>query len=345
MSGGVYYYRDDTLNQNAGGEPSTKPVAGVSIDLTGFATGHTTSDSAGAYSFGNLFGGVTVTPASLWGGARATNLPGVIGSLDASAIARAAVQLILLTTNQRTAGDVTGDSTISAFDASYVARFAAQLVSHFPVAETTGSDWKFVPISYVFPAIGQPETGKDFLAILYGDVTGNWSGPQLARGFPMAAKLESSPETLAPDQALVDQFKHGAAPAVERLNPGAPAGLWMADWPAPLRAGERREVTINLDDADGILGLDLSLTYDASKISIVGAQASGIGSQFFLAQSNQKGTYRIAGYGLTSLSGSGSVLTVTVEALQNLGRDIPIRISGVANEGGIALEVRGKGKR
>ena len=40
-----------------------------------------------------------------------------------------------------------------------------------------------------------------------------------------------------------------------------------------------------------------------------------------------------------------SILTVTVQALQNLGRDVPLRIDGVANEGGIPLEVKGKGKR
>ena len=37
----------------------------------------------------------------------------------------------------------------------------------------------------------------------------------------------------------------------------------------PLPAGKRRDLTIDLGNAEGILGLDLSLRYDPSRVAIV----------------------------------------------------------------------------
>ncbi len=56
------------------------------------------------------------------------------------------------------------------------------------------------------------------------------------------------------------------------------------------------------------------------------------------------GTCRIAANGIEPLSGSGALLTVTIEALGNTGNEPPLSVSGEAIEGGIPLRVRGRGQ-
>ena len=337
VAGNVFYYRDDLANGGSGGEPSTKPVSDVGIDLTGFATRAHHQRRGGRVWVPNLFGNVTVTPSDLWGGARATTKPSVIGALDASAIARAAVLLITLTTNQHTAGDVTGDSTVSAFDASYVARFAALLVDHFPVATSQGSDWAFAPLAFTYPPITASQAGQNFSAILYGDVTGNWAGPQPT--FASSSSAAKSDE-LAAENELSALINNRPAVQATRSRNAGPAVLSANEGLGVLKGGERRQITIDLQNADGILGLDLSLGYDPSRIRIVDVQGAGLGSSFIWAKAGHEGTYKIAGYGIDPLSGSGPVVTVTVEALRNAGGPGLLSVQASANEGTIPVEVR-----
>jgi hypothetical protein len=181
----VYYYRDDN---GSGSEPSLKVVPNVGIDRTQDATADATTDGGGSYAFAGVAGDVTVTTLPKYGTPRASDHNDGISSFDASVIGRAAAQLLTLSPNQIIAGDVTGDGTISAFDASLVGRFSAGLIDHFDVATANGSDWAFLrcdayafpgapgcgPPAHAFTPIAQAESGRNFFAILYGDVTGNW---------------------------------------------------------------------------------------------------------------------------------------------------------------------------
>jgi hypothetical protein len=111
-----------------------------------------------------------------------------------------------------------------------------------------------------------------------------------------------------------------------------------------MRGGERRQLTIDLRDADGILGLDLALTYDPSRIAIVDVTPSGIASGYAVAFAGARGTTRITAYGVLPLSGSGPILTVTIKTLKGGGRDVPVAIEGSANEGAIPIRVRIRGQ-
>jgi hypothetical protein len=352
VSGTVYYYRNNL--PGSGTEPTLKPVPNVGIDGNGDAAADATTGSDGAYVVGNLAGNTRVAPLAKLGGPRAADHNGAITSLDASAIARSAVGLITLSPNQRVAGDVTGNGTVGATDASQVARFAIGMVNHFDVAATTGSDWKFLrcdnyaypgdpgcggPV-YDFTPLMQAETGRNFYAVLYGDVTGNW---QAASGSTSPADLGgTSPEeqaAIVADQRLAQQFTPEVVRRAATARVSPQAGLSIGGWATPLKAGERRQVTLDLANADGILGLDLVLKYDASRIRIVGVRTAGIGAGQNLAQADIAGTLRIAAYGVLPLAGSGPVLTVTVEALKTVGRQAPLTVSGQANEGTIPLAV------
>jgi len=297
---------------------------------------------------------VTLTTLNRFGSPRAADHNGAITSLDAARVAMASVGRDPLSANQFVAADVTGNGTLSALDASYVARFSVALVHHFPVAVTTGSDWKFLKCDPYgppeAPGCGAPvygltlsgaESGKNFHALLYGDVTGDWApaGSQLLMGGGTSAEELAA---VARDRELASRLKqHGFPLSAERPAGMGPAVLSLGGW-KPLRAGERLVLTVDLRNAEGILGLDLALRYDPSRLSIVGVEPAGIGSDLNLARSDEAGEYRIAAYGLTPLSGSGAVLTVTVEALRNTGSGDAPSIGGMANEGSIPLTTNGR---
>lgn len=83
------------------------------------------------------------------------------------------------------ASDVSGNGSISAFDASYILRYVVGLITEFPI----GDDWTFVPTSYAidhtnwhaapnylsYTPLNSNQTDQDFEGIIYGDVSGNWS--------------------------------------------------------------------------------------------------------------------------------------------------------------------------
>jgi len=354
VSGAVHYYRDDTGNGGLGLEPSAKPVPNVGVDGSQDAIADATTDGAGAYALGGLSGNVTVATVAKYGSPRASDHNGAVSSFDASVVARAGALLVTLTPNQHIAADVTGDGTVGAFDASFVARFAAGLIDHFGVATTTGSDWAFFRCdayafpgdpgcgspSYAFTPISQAEAGKDFYAILYGDVTGNWQpAAQFASMAERTARSIDAVDTIAVDTTLAAR-SNATEPKVVRSPASPPADVSIDRITTPLRRGEQRPLTIRLDNADGILGLDLSLRYDATRIRIVGVQPTGIATGWGLAHSDRQGIHRITTYGVQPLVGSGAAVVVTVEGIADSGGVAPIQIDAVANEGTIPVRIK-----
>lgn len=115
-----------------------------------------------------------------------------VGALDAVMAGRAD-----LDTYQKIACDVNGDGACDATDGTLINQFSINKIKRFPVAEKCGSDWAFIPVykntqlAQLTPPVpgcpfdrvtlactpGQEVTavGVDFLGIVYGDITGNWS--------------------------------------------------------------------------------------------------------------------------------------------------------------------------
>jgi hypothetical protein len=315
-----------------------------------------TTDGTGSYSIGNLSGHVQLAPLAKYGTPRASDHNGAISSLDASLISRTVVGAASMSPNQRLAGDVTGNGTISGLDASEVARFAVGLVDHFDVGTATGSDWKFLRCdAYAYPGnpgctaalydynpITGPVSGQNFYAILYGEVTGNW---QPAGAFAAAAttRVNTSLEEQAAvkaDLIAAEKFRLNPPAKIVRSAGAAPAELSLTGSTAPLKAGETRTYTINLSNADGILALDLSLRYDPTQISVVSVSGTGIGSALNVAHGDVNGRHLVSAYGVLPLSGSGSALTITIKAVKTVGAQLPMTITGTANEGKVPLQVK-----
>jgi hypothetical protein len=182
IGGRILYYRGDRL------------VAGASVLLHGTPEGVDVSDAGGNYSFTDLANSTwQVAPA------KSGDLGGGVSALDAAYILQVLVGKRSFDGYQNLACDVSGNGALSALDASRILQFLVGKISRFPIADTCGSDWAFVPVpapaanqSLIQPVIstgtcqsgaiefdplsGQA-AGQDFVAVLFGDCTGNWQPP------------------------------------------------------------------------------------------------------------------------------------------------------------------------
>jgi hypothetical protein len=170
------------------------PVPGVDVALINATPATSTTDESGAFGFTSTPPGmVTLRPA------KQDDFNAAITALDAAFVLQFVADLRMLNADQRLAADVTGDGTISALDATRILQFQVGSLTRFRVADNCQSDFVFRPDpapaagqTLVQPLIGgdqcmpgaidysalfPPVANQDFVAILFGDVTGNWTPP------------------------------------------------------------------------------------------------------------------------------------------------------------------------
>jgi membrane protein required for beta-lactamase induction len=126
---------------------------------------------------------------------------------------------------------------------------------------------------------------------------------------------------------------------VPRPAAAGPVGLALDASTGRLARGERRQVLVLIEDADGVEALDLRLSYPGARLAIVGVQPVGIGAGMASAWNDTGGQLRLGLYGVEPLAGSGSLVAITVEARRGLSRLPPLRIEGSANEGTIPVQL------
>ncbi|MBP7148345.1 MAG: DNRLRE domain-containing protein [Acidobacteria bacterium] len=345
VGGTIRYYRE-----SAGSEPSSKPTPNVQVDTTSpWGTGNDLTDTAGLYSIGSLAGHVQTSTAPKLADPRPADEKNAITSYDAALIARHAVASTF-SSNQVIAGDVSGNGPATAYDAALVSQFAASMIQHFLVATARGSDWRFLrcdvydsatqhnctdPLFDHNPLVGNPT--DNFYAILYGDASGNWAAPA---GFAAGGGPEA--EAAARDRQLAAAL--AGTPIVSRPATAGAAVLRVTGWEGPLVVGQQRELTVWIDNADGIIGLDYGLTFDPRLLAVTGAKSGALASGFSVASNFQGGSGRIAQYGPVPLTGSGPVLVLTVE-VKALGAPDALGFSAQANEGEVPLVLGQPGRR
>jgi len=149
---------------NATGTPTPRFVSGVLLSAVGSPNVSATSSAAGTYTLGGFgSGSYTVTPSK-------TDDANGISSFDAGLIARHAAGIDPLKGNQLVVADVSGNGTISSFDAGQIARYTAGLNGF-----GSSGNWIFIPANRFYPSVTSTLTGEDFIALLMGDVSGNWT--------------------------------------------------------------------------------------------------------------------------------------------------------------------------
>ena len=170
----------------------SQPVPNVTVAASGAGQVSAVTDGNGAYTAAPL-------PAGEW-----TLTPRKVGDVNAGLSTLDAVHILQHVANMRPFGpaqdlacDVTGNGTCSTLDATLVLQLKASLIETLPAADLCQSDWLFLPQPgpAPFQSLTQPllngascrmgainydplvgsATGQSFIAVLIGDVTGNWT--------------------------------------------------------------------------------------------------------------------------------------------------------------------------
>ncbi len=121
---------------------------------------------------------------------------GAVSALDAVWALQATLGSRTLNALQSKACDVSGNGSVSAYDASQILRWLVGDFDRFAVAEACDSDWVFAPVSggsaaaisggtcepalLTFPTLSSNVTDGDFRATLFGDCTLNGVSPRAA---------------------------------------------------------------------------------------------------------------------------------------------------------------------
>jgi hypothetical protein len=145
--------------------PSLPPVPGVTLTLSGDASGSTSSDGSGNYTLSSIpsGGNYTVTPT------KAALAPGSAGitTVDVVAIQRHFLNLgTPLSGCRLAAADVNGSSGIDTVDVIATQRFFLSLSTGI----ANVGKYQFNPVNRSYPAVVTDQTGQNYDALVFGDV-------------------------------------------------------------------------------------------------------------------------------------------------------------------------------
>jgi uncharacterized protein YkwD len=183
------------------------PQSDVQATAPGFALS-VASDSAGQYVLTDVpAAGALVSPAG--GGALGT----AVSALDATYALQLVAGLRSFSPQQSLACDVTGNGSVTAFDATLLLQRAVGLIDDFPVTTSCGSAWAFIPTAppvagqtliqplpgaasctpgaIAYQTLAGSRDSQDFAAVVFGDCTGNWRPPGTA-----ASSVRRAPEAV-----------------------------------------------------------------------------------------------------------------------------------------------------
>ncbi len=281
---------------------SMMPGALVALD-GGWSDSQTTTGS-GTYSFAGLTQTTWTVSASRNGGTS-----GAVSPLDASWALQSAIGSRLLSPTAALACDVSGNGSVSAFDASRILQHLVGQMPTFTVAEACGSDWLFVPEgpgasapvissgtcqpgSFGYSPLSTPVGGANFVAAAFGDCTLN--GAAAAQG----------------------------AAAISGLFSDAPIVVV-----GPQRRSRRKylRIPISVSGTDAVSSLDLNLRYDGEALRLRRVRkASGVTALVRGAEPSPDGTRVVLAAGTPIPSGNRPLLYLIFERLQRRSARIEV---------------------
>ena len=298
LSGKVTYW-----NEPAG----PNPVPGVKMNAVGASTFFSNTIADGTYSLSGFLGGsYTVTPSKTTAHVPST----VISGVDASLIAQHVVGSSIMTNaDQLAVADVSGNGSITSFDASMIARYAVLL----PNTGLTGN-WVFVPNDRTYSSVYVDTPNENYVARLMGDVSGNWTAALSPRPAPRPLDGE---KPLTINAASVN---------------GAP--------------GTAVTVPVSIRDTTGrgIMSYQFDLRYDPAVLEPAANTADLAGTisdgYFATVNSTERGLLKVIAFGPNALSGAGHLLNLKFNVIGDVNETSDLTWESFnINEGGINFEV------
>jgi hypothetical protein len=291
---------------NAIGAP-TPPrfVSNVLVSAAGSTPISTITGSGGAYTLTGFGSGSYMVTPTKTGSTNAS-----ITSFDAARIAQHVAGVNFLTGNQLIVADVSGNGTISSFDAGEVARYVAAVTG-------TGStgNWIFNPVNKSYASVTSTVSGEDYLALLMGEVSGNWT--------------DTGARTVESGKWKVESVRSGP-------QRDAAVGLPQIE----SAAGKEIIVPVTVHGAaqKGVISYEFDLRYDPSVIQplVEAADVNGTASRSLsvVTNSTEPGLLRVVVYGATPINDNGVLLNLRFTAIGAPGSVSPISFERIMfNEG------------
>lgn len=269
------------------GTPTPRFVSNVLISGVGSPNVSTTTTSPnGTYSLSGFGSGAyTITPSKI-GGQNAA-----ISSFDSGKVAQQVAGITTLNAAQMTVADVSSNGSVSSFDAAMIAAYTVAVGN----PGTTGT-WRFTPTSNSHSNVNANISGENYVALLMGEVSGNWSDT-------------------------------GALRAADATGPERNASVTAPRLVTP--ADSEVVVPISVEGAlKGIISYEFDLTYDATVIQpqenpveIAGTASRGMSTA---VNAQEPGVLRVAVYGPMPLDGNGVLLNLRFNALGAPGSVSPL---------------------
>jgi hypothetical protein len=311
ISGYTKYYKS----------PNFYPVANTQMFLTGGQLLNTLTDVNGYYSFAALTGFLndTVTPRKI----NAAN-QAAITSYDAALILRHVVGMITLDSLQRIAADVSGNGSISSFDAAQVLQYAVAIRHHFPAGYRPGSDtvdWAFRPAYKAYTPLQSNQTDQNYVSILYGDVSGNWTPSDMIPKYTNPAETEKTLyyqdnfTNITPDNVIaIDNASNTTTTTELTLSP---TNQTIVEKEKTASEPDLLSFPIDLKEAKSVISADIILKYDPKTITLVDIKTASNTSDFLYAYTEQAGIIRIGLAGTKELNGNTTLFNVRFKKNNN----------------------------
>ena len=262
--------------------------------------------NAGTYSLTGFGGGsYTVTPSKTTG-------QNSITSNDAARVAQHVSSILPFTNNnQKVTADVTGNGAISSQDAAKIAQYVAGLP--FSPPNLTGTWRFFVPPGPTFPVGTSPTsrtyasvtsnlTGEDYIGLLIGEATGNWT--------PTSARPVGSWQSAV-----------GSGP-VKNIAVDLPQMVTSAD--------KEIIIPVSLQNASdkGIISYEFDLRYDPSVIqpqeNAVDVAETASRGLSVVVNATEPGLLRVVMYGAMPIDENGVLLNLRFTAVGKAGSVSPL---------------------
>lgn len=267
------------------------PILRTKLVFTGQQSATFITDANGNFNcYGLHYGDQFLTPQKFGDQGRA------VTPFDAALILQHLVGANILAPYQRIAADVSGDSTVSAYDASLIMRYAVRLENKFPTMADSLDCWEFVPASFpindtnwmyrpnslVYRPLEKDQFNQNFIGIVYGDVSQSWTNPTIA---PMTVEKISS--------------------ASFRIEfPSEPSNGLVS-------------IPILLETSQPIISAELELKFDDARFSLAAVNAGELAQGFLISHRREKGFLSIALAGAKSISGSGTLVRLLFESKES----------------------------
>jgi CSLREA domain-containing protein len=281
--------------------PTPIAVPGATINASGNPDLSAVTDQNGLYDlFGFGPGAYTLTPSKTGDVA-----PGVISGFDASFVARQVVGLVTLNANQRIVADVSGNGTITSFDAALIAQYAVQSTVSQP---NLSGRWKFIPASKTYTNIWTNYPSENYAALLMGDVTGNWTSTIMRQENPIEESLSSDAISLTVADSTVSSDGEVLVPL--NVSDTTNHGVYAFDFELKF---DQTILEFEGENGSRIISTEEEIASGAAKEIFEQSNAveqSDTLSRNYSVSVNQtaKGVLRITGYGTNPLEGAGQLL-------------------------------------